>query len=123
MSDEDTVNTNTIFPLFDILYEKTKDKEKFTAKDTKELADNLQKIHRIKDNEMIYNILFIIIRIYSLRYSDDKVFDIPFQGEKLNSNGDKTIHDIKFDIRNFPSKLQHILLEYTKMEMKKHSLS
>lgn len=123
MSDEDTVNTNTIFPLFDILYEKTKDKEKFTAKDTKELADNLQKIHRIKDNEMIYNILFIIIRIYSLRYSDDKVFDIPFQGEKLNSNVDKTIHDIKFDIRNFPSKLQHILLEYTRMEMKKHSLS
>jgi hypothetical protein len=123
MSDEDTVNTNTIFPLFDILYEKVNDKEKFTAKDTKELADNLQKIHRIKDNEMIYNILFIIIRIYSLRYSDDKVFDIPFQGEKLNSNGDKTIHDIKFDIRNFPPKLQHILLEYTKMEMKKHSLS
>ncbi len=123
MSEEDTVNTNTIFPLFDILYERIKDKEKFSAKDTKELADNLMKINRIKDNEMIYNILFIIIRIYSLRYSDDKVFDIPFQGEKLNSNGDKTIHDIKFDIRNFPSKLQHILLEYTQMEMKKYSLS
>jgi len=66
MSDEDTVNTNTIFPLFDILYEKTKDKEKFTAKDTKELADNLQKIHRIKDNEMIYNIYICYIISFNI---------------------------------------------------------
>lgn len=120
---EDTINTNTIFPLFDILYDKVKTKENFSNKEVKELADNLQKIYRIKDNEMIYSILFVIIRIYSLRYSDEKVFDIPYSGEKLNSNNDKTMHDIKFDIRNFPPKLQHILLEYTIMEMRKHSLS
>jgi len=120
MNESENINTNTIFPLFDILDEKIKEKETFTSKNIKDLADNLQKINIIKDNEMIYNILFVIIRIYSLRYGNDKIFDIPYNGEKLNSNNDNTVHDIKFDIRNFPSKLQHILLEYTFMELNKH---
>lgn len=120
MNEIENINTNTIFPLFDILDEKIKDKDIFTSKNIKELADNLQKINMIKDNEMIYSILFVIIRIYSLRYGNDKVFDIPYKGEKLKSNNDNTIHDIKFDIRNFPCKLQNILLEYTFMELNKH---
>lgn len=112
---------NNNFPLFDLLYDKTNDKGEMPMNELVELVTNLRVLLSNTNNvQNVQSILFVLIRIYSLRFSNkDNVFDVPFAGEKLGNKGDNKIFDIKFDIRNFPSRLQYILLEYTRLEMNK----
>lgn len=107
------------FPLFDLLLQKVGDKTETTDPELIELVTNLRKLFtNINNISNVQNVLFVLIRIFNLRFSDDNLFDIPFQGQKINKN-DENACDIKFDIRNFPSKLQLILLEYTRLEISK----
>jgi hypothetical protein len=117
---DDVLNSN--FPLFDLLLEKTNDRDETKQEDLIELVENLKVLFsNIPNITNIQNILFILIRIYNLRFGQDNLFDIPFQGQKLNSvKSTDNSYDIKFDIRNFPQKLQLILLEYTRLEINKN---
>jgi hypothetical protein len=112
---------NNNFPLFDLLYDKTNQKGDMSMTELVELVNNLRSLlSNTNTVQNVQSILFVLIRIYSLRFSDkDNVFDVPFAGEKMGNKGDSKIFDIKFDIRNFPSRLQHILLEYTRLEINK----
>lgn len=108
------------FPLFDLLLQKVGDKQETTDSELIELVTNLRKLFsNINNLTNVQNVLFILIRIYNLRFANDNLFDIPFQGQKIGGKADENAYDIKFDIRNFPSKLQLILLEYTRLEMLK----
>jgi hypothetical protein len=114
---------NNNFPLFELLYEKTDKKGEMSMSDMSELVNNLRALlSNINNVQNVQSILFVLIRIYSLRFNDkDNIFDVPFSGEKLNNKGDDKVNDIKFDLRNFPSRLQYILLEYTRLEMNKNN--
>ena len=111
---------NSDFPLFDLLLQKTNDKNEITEAQLIELVTNVRKLFsNISNLTNIQNVLFVLIRIYNLRFGNDNLFDIPFQGEKMGGKADENSLNIKFDIRNFPPKLQLILLEYTKLELSK----
>lgn len=117
---------NNNFPLFDLLFEKTNKRGEMTYNELVELMSNIRALQsNINNIYNVQNILFVLIRIYDLRFNaKDNVFDVPFSGEKMDNNkNDEKVHDIKFDIRNFPSRLQHILLEYTRLEISKSTNS
>lgn len=114
---------NNNFPLFDLLYDKTDKRGEMTMTEMNELVINLRALlSNVNNVQNVQSILFVLIRIYSLRFSDkDNVFDVPFGGEKVNNRGDEKVNDIKFDLREFPSRLQYILLEYTRLELNKNN--
>ena len=120
---DDILNSN--FPLFDLLYEKVKNKTSIQDNEIIELAENIRKLYSKSAN--VYNvqhIIFVLVRIYSLRNENlggkKNIFDIPYSGTKLDSSSkDENNFNIKFVIINFPPKLKNILLEYTRLELNK----
>jgi hypothetical protein len=107
------------FFLYDQLFEVNKNAvAKLTNAELIELMTMLRKL----DREGM-DLIFVLIRVHSLRSNEGKVFDIPYKGEKLtdqtNTDGyespfGKKDYDIKFDVRNFPVVLQRILLTFCK---------
>jgi len=109
-----TDNLNSSFPLYNLLYEKTKN-ESFNATDCIHLVENVKKLDKSG-----FELLFVIIRIYSVKTATEKdINDIPFSGQKIEGTQLENKSDVKFDIRNFPDKLNHMLLEFTKMHLTK----
>jgi hypothetical protein len=132
----------TIFPLYDnllkIVNEKYNNITDLKMEEMIELVEGIKSlndkcctIHKIQnciktqecktittDNSEIENI-FVLIRIYALRCNKEKLFEIPFNGQKINNkfiddiNEEK--YDIKFDIREFHLELKLILLEYIRL--------
>lgn len=124
MSNISEEQLNSSFELFNHLLDKTKSKTSITDSELLELIENFKILFSKTENiKTIRDYIFVLIRTFSLRYNkDSKLFDIPFQGEKVSSNTtDSNTFDIKFDIRNFPIKLQLILLEYSRLELNKTS--
>ncbi len=99
--------TTPYFPLYDQLFEQFGNStNKLDQNEMMELLNTL----RSMDKDGLEKV-FVIIRIHSLRFSKSKLFDIPFQGEKLNERSD-THCDVRFDIRNFPANLQRMLRQF-----------
>jgi hypothetical protein len=108
------------FPLFSLLYEKTNDNP-LEQMELIELIENIRKLDR-----QGFDLIFLIVRLYSLRAnqtSSSNVFDIPYSGEKVkdteqvSTDASSIKMDIKFDIRNFPNRLNRMLLEFSKMRL------
>ena len=109
-----TDNLNSSFPLYNLLVEKTKN-EPFNATDCIELVENVRKLDKSG-----FDLLFVIIRIYSIKSATTtEESDIPYGGQKVEGTQLESKTDVKFDIRNFPDKLNHMLLEFTKMHLTK----
>ncbi len=108
-----TDNLNSSFPLYNLLVEKTKNNP-FSASDCIELVENVRKLDKSG-----FDLLFVIIRIYSLKNSVNETSEIPYGGQKVDGTQLESKTDVKFDIRNFPDKLNHMLLEFTKMHLSK----
>ena len=86
-------------------------------KEVDELLSGVRKL-----NYVALQTLFMLVRIHSLRHSEDKLFDVPYAGKKINvSKEDENKCDIKFDIREFPPMLRKILLEFVRLNNKKES--
>jgi len=108
MSQEDTS-----FPLYDhILNQLTKNNELDAEVSIQELSEIIESVRRMDKNGL--DCIFIIIRIHSLRNEDIQVFDVPYKGEKVNRREDQNC-DVKFDIRQFPTTLKRILLEFVRL--------
>ncbi len=107
---------DTSFPLYDLLLKKcnklieedSKNKD-ISIEEVREMIDGIQ----ILDKEKMEHV-FVIIRIHSLRNEKAKVFDVPFNGERINMSQTGE-GDIKFDIRNMPPMLRRMLLEFVRM--------
>ena len=138
----DNLIDTTIFPLYDnilnIVNDKYKDKNDFKTEELIELVEGIKSLnykccnkHKIEncqqteecrtitlDNSEMENI-FVLIRIHALRCNKEKIFEIPFNGQKINKKFmDETMeekYDIKFDIREFHLELKLILLEYIRL--------
>jgi hypothetical protein len=106
------------FPLYQLLEEKTKDE----PLSTQELIELVEHIRSLDKNGM--DLVFVIIRIYSLKQNTSTdVNDVPYNGQKMDAtDGAPNANDVKFDIRQFPNKLNRMLLEFSKMHLSKDKL-
>ena len=115
-SELNTNTTSNAFPLYDLLVEKTTDVS-LTQTELVEFIQNVRKMDKIG-----FDYIFIIIRIYSYKNSTTGTTnDIPYLGQKIDTNSLENKSDVKFDIRNFPNKLNQMLFEFTKMHLLKES--
>lgn len=112
------------FPLYDHLYEKV---TKLIEEDTRNSDIQMKEVDELlsgvrKLSYVALQTLFMLVRIHSLRHSEDKLFDVPYAGKKVNvSKEDENKCDVKFDIREFPPMLRKILLEFVRLNNKKES--
>lgn len=109
------------FPLYDHLYEKVmkmiEEDEHNKDIQMKEVSELLNGARQM--NHTALQCLFMLVRIHSLRHSEDKLFDVPYAGQKVNvSREDENKCDVKFDIREFPPLLRKILLEFVRLNNK-----
>jgi hypothetical protein len=118
MSSEDFVNTN--FPLFDLLTEQTQD----VPLSQPDLIDFVQNVKKL--DKKGFDLLFVIIRIYSIKTSTNNnsvnLNDIPYSGQKMETGEFNNKMDVKFDIRNFPNKLNQMLYHFTKLHLNKDTI-
>jgi hypothetical protein len=109
---EETLTTS--FPLFDLLTEKSKD----IALTQQEVMEFMQNVKKLDKNG--YELIFVIIRIYSIKNMPNvSINEIPYSGQKLEQNKTPNMSAVKFDIRNFPNKLNQMLYEFTKLHLSK----
>ena len=118
MSDQDLLSN---FPLYDHLYEKVMkmiEEDEHNRDIQMKEVDELLKGARLMSQTAL-QCLFMLVRIHSLRHSEDKLFDVPYEGKKINvSREDENKCDVKFDIREFPPLLRKILLEFVRLNNK-----
>jgi hypothetical protein len=96
------------FPLYELLYDKSSD----NSLSTQEMVELIENVKGLDKSGM--NMIFVLIRIYSLKNAtkDESIHDVPYNGQKMEG-------DVKFDIRHFPNRLNHMLLHFSKMHLKK----
>jgi hypothetical protein len=111
VDDQQPISFN--FPLFDLLLEKTKD-EPLSQTDLIDFIENVRKLDKIG-----FNHIFIIIRIFSIKNvpTNNSVNDLPFSGQCIEESRLENKTDVKFDIRNFPNKLNQMLYYFTKIHL------
>ncbi len=96
------------FPLYDRLCEKIKYFTSYTLTDSQLLKTATD----IKDlSKEQSDLVFVIIRVHSLREGQQDVFSLPY-GAKKSIGEDE--YDIEYDIRFLPEKLQTLLTQFIK---------
>lgn len=109
----------TFFPVYDLLESQVdvnlKNKE-LTEDEIRSLIlkiNNLDKTGR----DMIY----VIIRIHSLRNTSSKLLEIPYEGVKMQTkiNGNDLVCDVKFDLRAFPPILNRMMTHFVDLHLRK----
>lgn len=120
MEGKQTMNVDDFFPVYSMLYsqiEATVDKDrKLSEKEISNLVSKISKMDKI-GTDMIY----VFIRLHSLRHSDAKLLDVPFSGEKVSTKIENNdfVSDVKFDVRNFPPILCRMLDRFTTLHLRK----
>lgn len=113
-------NIQNFFPVYDMLLEQVKSIPNnviaLTISDINDLRNKIYSLDK-SGKDMIY----VIIRTHSIRYSDSKLLDIPYGGEKSGSKNDnsESLFDVKFDIRKFPTILSKILGTFCDLHLRK----
>jgi hypothetical protein len=113
---------SNFFPIYDLLHsqiESTENKDiNFTDEEIKDLINKINILDKL-GRDMIY----IFIRIHSLRFSNSKLLDIPYKGISHVKESDKEdtdmCCDVKFDLKNFPNILNKMLLRFTDLHLRK----
>ena len=108
------------FPVYDLLYSQIQIQKGCDEPiDPTELRNIIEQINQLDKTgkDMIY----VFIRIHSLRNSSSKLLDIPYQGERLNERSENSdiIIDAKFDLRNFPPVLIRMLNRFAILHLQR----
>jgi|688.fasta_scaffold1619728_1 hypothetical protein len=114
-------NNQNFFPVYDMLLEQVKSMPNCEVPlnsnnitELKNKIDNLDKVGK----DMVY----VLIRIHSLRFSNSKLLDVPYNGERILSNNNETsdnLYDITFDIKKFPNILSRMLIVFCDLHLRK----
>ena len=120
MSAPATFELTQMFPVYDLLYSQISSApNRDTQLSEEEIKSLLGKIALMDKTgaDMIY----IWIRIHSLRHSHSKLLDIPYGGSKLDSKMQENdiVCDVKFDLRAFPPVLNRMLQRFTELHLRK----
>jgi hypothetical protein len=116
-----SVPLGTFFPLYDNLYQRIKDQAniQLTEDEIKILNQKIQSLDKY-GRDMI----FVWIRLHSLKTTDSRLMDIPFGGQKLESkvqSGNETVSNVKFDLREFPPALNRMLDKFCDLHLSRMS--
>jgi hypothetical protein len=108
------------YPLFEMLQAQiTAQPNHDTQLTDEEIRTLITKIASM--DKMGSDMIFVWIRIYSLRNSSAKILDVPYGGEKVGvhmKNSD-IVCNAKFDMRNFPPILSRMLDRFTTLHLKR----
>lgn len=114
-------NNQNFFPVYDMLLEQVKSMPNCEVPlnsnnitELKNKIDNLDKVGK----DMVY----VLIRIHSLRFSNSKLLDVPYYGDRVLSNNNETsdtLYDITFDIKKFPNILSRMLIVFCDLHLRK----
>ncbi len=120
MATPTTVGIGSFFPLYDMLYAQVgimPDKD--TQLNDEEIKSLLAKINSL--DKLGRDMIYIWVRIHSLRNTSSKLMEIPYGGAKLDTKikDNDTVCDVKFDLRAFPPILNRMLLRFTDLHIRK----
>ena len=111
------------FPVYDHIYNQIKQNKDVEL--TKDEKISMMSHIRNLDKEAT-NTLFLLIRIHGLRFSNDKAFDIPFNGVPVKAGSPTSVSasgsgpvDIEFNINKLPTCLNQILYRFIQMHLHK----
>jgi len=108
------------FPIYDILLNQVKSTPnaniQLNEPEIKKLIEDISSMDKT-GSDMIY----VWIRVHSLRNSNSKLMDIPYGGNKLDQKvqNDDIVSDIQFDLRKFPPILNRLLQRFTSLHIQK----
>jgi hypothetical protein len=109
---------NSSFPLYDIIANSINN-ENFSY-----TSEKLLKQIKQLDKEGM-ELLFVILRIYSIRNTKCKLLDLPFKAQKLNEKIDgitsEVSNDIKFNLCEIPEELQNMIYKFVELHLRKQS--
>jgi hypothetical protein len=108
------------FPVYDLLCSQVQTMKNFNSPiEDEELRTIIEQIYTL--DKVGRDMIYIIIRIHSLRNSNSKLLDIPYGGQKLNERNDNNdiVIDAKFDLRNFPPMLIRMLNRFATLHLQK----
>jgi hypothetical protein len=110
---------NAFSPVYDFLLRQINNKDELLREE--EIGTLRQKISSL--DKLGRDMIYVIIRIHSLRNTNSKILEIPYGGTKVNTklDGNDMISDVNFDIRNFPPVLCRMLLLFSDLHHKKMS--
>jgi len=117
------VNDTTLakfFPVYDLLFNQINylsDKDK--PLEDEEIKILINKINNL--DKLGRDMVFVFVRLHSLRNSNSKLLEVPYKGEKVNTKVDGTdiICDVKFDVRQFPPILSRALDRFATLHLRK----
>ena len=120
MAAQNSFDIINFFPLYNILHTQvSSDDNANTQLTDDEIKDLLNKITSLDKTgkDMIY----VWVRIHSLRNSNSKLMDVPYGGTKLDvkMQENDSVCDVKFDLRNFPPILNRMLMRFTLLHLRK----
>lgn len=117
------VNDTTLakfFPVYDLLFNQINSlSDKDRPLDEGETKILINKINSL--DKMGRDMIFVFIRLHSLRNSNSKLLDLPYKGEKLNNKveGTEILCDVKFDVRQFPPILSRALDRFATLHLRR----
>lgn len=117
------VNDTTLakfFPVYDLLFNQINSlSDKDRPLDEGETKILINKINSL--DKMGRDMIFVFIRLHSLRNSNSKLLDLPYKGEKLNNKveGTEILCDVKFDVRLFPPILSRALDRFATLHLRR----
>jgi len=119
----DEIDSNiSYFPLYDRLVEKVKRDEfveSTTLSSSLPIATLTKIVDEIRDlDKENSDLIFVLIRVHSLREGQDNVFSLPYEAKKGMGEDE---FDIEFDLKNLPFTLQCILYQFVKASSTCHS--
>ena len=112
-----SVQLGTFFPLYDILYQRVKENANVQLTD-EEIGKLNQKIKSL--DKYGRDMIFVWIRVHSMKTTDSRLMDIPFGGQKFDSkqqDGSEVLHTVKFDLREFPPQLNRMLDKFCDLHL------
>lgn len=106
------------FPLYDVIANTIQTTEPLPSKELATLASNIKLLNK-EGQEMI----FVLLRIHSLRNTKTKLLDLPYKPQKVSEKADgltnEIFYDLKFNLNHLPPDLQHIIFQFVILQLRK----
>lgn len=106
------------FPLYDVIVNTTQNVIPLSIIEQKELISKI----KLLDTEG-RGMIFVILRIHSLRNTKSKLLDLPYKAQKISEKIDgvtsEVSTDLKFNMTDFPSDLQQMISQFVTLHLRK----
>lgn len=119
VNNDTTVSLPTLFPVYDLLYQQVSAESEQKELTEEEILILTGKIKQL--DKLGIDMVYVLIRVHSIRYSQTKLLDIPYKGEKVAERIEQNeiCNDVKFDVREFPTILSRIITKFVDLHLRK----